>query len=183
MDIGIFSMIVLYSVLPVAVIMLLVIRFMGSKEQRNSSSAAILIQAVATVIILFVILRAANSSFSAIVTAPSSKAAVTSLQSEKVVEQSVPFAKSAEEDGKSSKAGEKPKPDNSSLFGLVDEGADGYFAIDGVPYFNYQIEPGDNVFKISQKFGIEMAELKARNGLEGEHPVIIAGKFLKIPIE
>jgi len=166
--------------------MLIIAAFMVSKEQKGTVVRTVLLQ---TIVVFFVLALMNYGGMSSLGQAqkqakidipPSS-----TTETEKVVEKStVPFVKKpVKEDDKSSEAGEKESVIDTSVFDLVDRNIDGYFAIDDVPYHLYQIEPGDTVFGICQEFKASKSELITRNGLENiEHPVIIAGKILKITI-
>ncbi|MFA5967489.1 MAG: LysM domain-containing protein [Patescibacteria group bacterium] len=69
--------------------------------------------------------------------------------------------------------------DRSEMFDLG-SGVVGYFD-DDTPYTEYIVQPGDNLYRIGQNFGIDDIEIANRNGLHIGRYQIYPGDVLKIP--
>lgn len=68
---------------------------------------------------------------------------------------------------------------DGELFDLGSE-IDGYFG-DGIPYTEYTVQAGDNLYRIGQNFDVDDIEIASRNGLHIGRYVIRPGDILKIP--
>jgi len=83
-------------------------------------------------------------------------------------------------DGDMGSVSEDFETDTSSIFNLGSITPDGRFE-DNVPYFIYEIQSGDTIYNIRNRFGLSEAELLDRNDLDIRRPIII-GQDLKITI-
>ena len=68
----------------------------------------------------------------------------------------------------------------NSIFDLSSIDPDGEFE-DGVEYFLYEIQRGDNIYNLSRRFNITQSDLRERNSLRIADPIRL-GRDLKIPI-
>jgi len=73
-----------------------------------------------------------------------------------------------------------PEEEQHSIFDLSSIDPDGTFE-DGVGYFLYEIQRGDNIYNLSRRFNITQSDLRDRNDLRVADSIRI-GRDLKIPI-